>query len=101
MDKTKEQIRHEIEETRLRMGDTVDALLYRADVAGRTKESLNHSREKALETLGESRDVALESLEKARERALEYNRDHPAETRAVVAGLAVLAGLGIWAARRL
>jgi ElaB/YqjD/DUF883 family membrane-anchored ribosome-binding protein len=34
-------IRHEIEETRERMGDTVDALAYKADVKTRAKESVS------------------------------------------------------------
>ena len=33
-------IRHEIEQTRDRMGDTVDALGYKADVPARTKDSI-------------------------------------------------------------
>ena len=34
-------IRQEIEQTRERMGDTVDALGYKADVPARTKESIS------------------------------------------------------------
>jgi ElaB/YqjD/DUF883 family membrane-anchored ribosome-binding protein len=100
MDKTKEQIRLEIEETRERMADTVDALFYRADVPARTKESLSHTREKALESLAMSRDAALQSLDKAGERATDYGRAHPLEAKAAAAGLALLVGVGIWAARR-
>src|SRR3954454_5698750 len=36
-----EAIRSEIEQTRERMGDTVDALAYKSDVKGRAKESVN------------------------------------------------------------
>ena len=39
--KTQVAIREEIEQTRERMGDTVDALGYKADVPARAKESLN------------------------------------------------------------
>ena len=38
MEKDPEEIREEIEETRARMGDTVDAMGYKADVPTRTKE---------------------------------------------------------------
>ena len=36
-----EAIRSEIEQTRERMGDTVDALAYKSDVKGRAKDSVN------------------------------------------------------------
>jgi hypothetical protein len=65
MDKTKEQVRREIEETRLRMADTVDALMYRADVPARAKESFAESRQKAVE----------------------YGRSHPAYLGAAALGV--------------
>ncbi len=41
MGKEPDEIRREIEETRARMGDTVEALGYKADVPARTKESIS------------------------------------------------------------
>ncbi len=41
MGKDSSEIRREIEETRDRMGDTVDALAYKADVPSRMKESIS------------------------------------------------------------
>jgi gas vesicle protein len=43
------QIREEIEETRAEMGDTVDALAYKADVKTRVKESISDKRERLIE----------------------------------------------------
>ena len=43
------QIRQEIEETRAEMGDTVDALTYKADVKTRVKESISDKRERLIE----------------------------------------------------
>lgn len=78
MDKTKEQVRREIEATRLRMGDTVDALLYRADVPARAKESIAESRQKAVE----------------------YGRTHPAYLGAAALGLVLALALTRWARHR-
>jgi ElaB/YqjD/DUF883 family membrane-anchored ribosome-binding protein len=41
MGKDPDQIRREIEDTRDRMGDTVDALAYKADVPNRVKDSIS------------------------------------------------------------
>jgi uncharacterized protein DUF3618 len=43
------QIREEIEETRAEMGDTVDALAYKADVKTRVKESIADKRERLIQ----------------------------------------------------
>jgi phage tail protein X len=43
------QIRQEIEETRAEMGDTVDALAYKADVKTRVKESISDKRERLIQ----------------------------------------------------
>ncbi|MFL5897526.1 MAG: DUF3618 domain-containing protein [Solirubrobacterales bacterium] len=45
------QIRQEIEETRAEMGDTVDALAYKADVKTRVKESISDKRERLVEQI--------------------------------------------------
>jgi gas vesicle protein len=43
------QIREEIEETRAEMGDTVDALAYKADVKTRVKESIADKRDRLVQ----------------------------------------------------
>lgn len=45
------QIRQEIEETRAEMGDTVDALAYKADVKGRVKDSISDKRDRLVEQI--------------------------------------------------
>ena len=45
------QIRQEIEETRAEMGDTVDALAYKADVKTRMKESISDKRDRLKEQI--------------------------------------------------
>ncbi|MEA2510467.1 MAG: hypothetical protein QOG21_2549, partial [Actinomycetota bacterium] len=45
MGKEPEDIRNEIEETRARMGDTVEALGYKTDVKSRTKDSISSAKE--------------------------------------------------------
>jgi gas vesicle protein len=49
MGQESEQIRQEIEETRGEMGDTVDALAYRADVTSRVKDSIADKRDRLVE----------------------------------------------------
>jgi len=45
------QIRQEIEETRAEMGDTVDALAYKADVKTRMKESISDKRDRLVDQI--------------------------------------------------
>ncbi|HEU4974277.1 MAG TPA: DUF3618 domain-containing protein [Baekduia sp.] len=54
-------IRREIEETRERMGDTVDALGYKADVKSRAKESVSSTMGAMKEKVVGARDSAMES----------------------------------------
>jgi len=46
-----DRIRREIEQTRAEMGDTVDAIGYKADVKTRAKENLQEKRDSAKETV--------------------------------------------------
>jgi hypothetical protein len=50
------QIREEIEETRNEMGDTVDALAYKADVKTRVKESVADKRDRFVDQIKGSTD---------------------------------------------
>src|SRR4051812_12972567 len=49
MGEAPERIRAEIEQTRAEMGETVDAIGYKADVPARAKESIQHKRDAAKE----------------------------------------------------
>lgn len=53
MGKDSGEIRREIEATRARMGDTVEALSYKADVPARVKDAVNERVSTVKETLGE------------------------------------------------
>ncbi len=48
------EIRHDIEETRARMGDTAEALGHKADVPGRTKEAISERVESVKSTISGS-----------------------------------------------
>ena len=52
MGKDSSEIRREIEETRARMGDTVEALGYKADVPARVKDAVNDRVESVKGTIG-------------------------------------------------
>ena len=54
------EIRQEIEETRAQMGDTVDALAYKADVKTRVKESIADKRDRLCAGLAGAIEVAAE-----------------------------------------
>jgi hypothetical protein len=56
MDKDASTLRQEIEQTRERMGDTVEALAYKTDVAARAKDSVNDRVEAVRETIGNAVD---------------------------------------------
>ena len=52
MAQTSDQLRSEIERTRDEMGDTVDALAYKADVPTRTKEWLGDKKDAVMSKVG-------------------------------------------------
>ena len=54
-------IRGEIEDTRERMGDTVDALAYKADVKTRAKESVSEKMDSVKERITGAKDSVSES----------------------------------------
>lgn len=56
------EIRHEIERTRARMGDTVEALGYKADVPARVKDAVNDRVETVKGTIGEVVDSVKQTM---------------------------------------
>lgn len=56
MGKDSSEIRREIESTRARMGDTVEALGYKADIPSRAKDAVNERVETVKGTLGDVMD---------------------------------------------
>jgi aryl-alcohol dehydrogenase-like predicted oxidoreductase len=67
MGKEPEDIRNEIEETRARMGDTVEALGYKTDVKSRTKDSISNAKENVVGKVSEVRDSIVGSASSARD----------------------------------
>ena len=62
MGKDPDEIRREIEETRSRMGDTVDALGYKADVKSRAKDSITDKKERVVESVTNVKDRVVGSI---------------------------------------
>ena len=56
------QIRQQIEETRGQMGDTVDALAYKADVKERAKDSITEKKDKAVESIAQTKEKLVSSV---------------------------------------
>lgn len=65
-----EVIRRDIEQTRERMGDTVDALGYKTDVKSRAKESVTGKVEGVKEKLVGAKDSVTESVGGAKDSAM-------------------------------
>jgi uncharacterized protein DUF3618 len=59
MGETPDDIREEIEETRARMGETVEAIGYKTDVKSRVKESAAAKKTAVLGAIGESKDTVV------------------------------------------
>ncbi len=62
MGKDPDDIRREIEQTRARMGETVDALGHKADVKARAKESITEKKEKVVESVTNVKDRVVGSI---------------------------------------
>jgi Protein of unknown function (DUF3618) len=71
MGKDASEIRREIEETRTRMGDTVEALGYKADVPGRVKDAVNDRVETVKGTIGEVMSNVKDAVGGVKQRAAE------------------------------
>jgi len=59
MGQTPDEIRREIEDTRERMGDTVEALAYKADVKSRVKENVSEKKDSVLGTVSGAKDSVV------------------------------------------
>jgi gas vesicle protein len=64
-------IRKDIEDTRERMGETVDALGYKTDVKSRAKESVTGKVDSVKEKIVGAKDSAVESVVGAKDSAME------------------------------
>lgn len=59
------EIRQQIEETRSQMGDTVDAIAYKADVKERAKDSIADKKDRAVGTIANTKDRLFGSVNDA------------------------------------
>ena len=59
MGETPDEIREDIEDTRARMGDTVEAIGYKADVPSRMKESLDEKKDSLLGSITGRADAVV------------------------------------------
>ena len=62
MGKEPDEIREEIEETRARMGDTVEAIGYKADVKSRAKESITEKKDNIVSSVKNVKDTVVGSI---------------------------------------
>jgi gas vesicle protein len=65
MGEAPEDIRDEIEETRARMGETVEAIGYKADVKGRVKESVADKKDSVVGKLSSAKDAVVGKADSA------------------------------------
>jgi ElaB/YqjD/DUF883 family membrane-anchored ribosome-binding protein len=85
--KDPEQLREEIEETRRELGDTVEALAYKADVKARVREKIGATKESAAQKkddlMGKARAASPDSVSSGATQATEAARQNPVPVAAV------------------
>ena len=74
MGKEPDQLRAEIEETRERMGTTVDAIGYKADVPARTRESVVAAKDNVVGSISAAKDRVVGSIAGTRDSVAEAGR---------------------------
>jgi hypothetical protein len=94
-----DMIRRDIEDTRDRMGDTVDALGYKADVKSRAKDSVTGTVDSVKEKLVGARDTATQAapssgdLQQGAKRAVGIAQENPLGLAVGAVALGFLAGM--------
>ncbi|ADB50498.1 DUF3618 domain-containing protein [Conexibacter woesei] len=98
-------IRHEVEQTRERMGETIDALGYKADVKTRTKENISGKVDTVKERLGVATDKVSDATPDGQQvkqqagRAVGVAQENPLGLAVGAAALGFLAGMLIPSSR--
>lgn len=89
--KDPEQIREEIEATRRELGDTVEALAYKADVKGRVREKIGATKESAAQKkddlMGKARETSPDSVSSGATQVTQKAKDNPLPVAAIGAFL--------------
>jgi Protein of unknown function (DUF3618) len=95
-----QDIRSDIESTRARLAETLDAIEERLDVRKRAVEVWEESRDRALGLVSQGRDRGLSLVSQGRDRFDALRREDPALVYGVLGGAAVvLLGAGVLVAR--
>ena len=85
--KDPEQLRDEIETTRRELGDTVEALAYKADVKARMREKIASTKESAAQKkddlMGKAREASPDSVSSGATQATEMARENPLPVAAI------------------
>jgi ElaB/YqjD/DUF883 family membrane-anchored ribosome-binding protein len=85
--KDPDQIRDDIEATRRELGDTVEALAYKADVKARVREKIGATKESAAhkkdDLMGKARDASPDSVSSGATQATEIARQNPLPVAAI------------------
>jgi ElaB/YqjD/DUF883 family membrane-anchored ribosome-binding protein len=85
--KDPDQLREEIEATRREMGDTVEALAYKADVKARMREKIGATKESAAQKkddlMGKAREASPDSVSSGATQATTMARENPLPVAAV------------------
>lgn len=87
------KIRDEIEQTRAEMGDTVEAVVHRADVKERAKESLSERLDSAKGKVAGTASSVEGKAKRGAQRISSIGRDNPLGLALAGVGLGLLAGL--------
>ena len=84
-----DQIREEIEATRQELGDTVEALAYKADVKARVREKIESTKESATQKkddlMGKAREASPETVSSGAAQATQKAKENPLPVAAVAA----------------
>ena len=104
-DASVEEIQADIDKTRQELGQTVEALVAKADVKGRAKEKASDTKDRIAEKAAQTRDVVVEKATAAQSAAREALTDDAESVKsllpvaAAIAAIAVI-GLVVWRRRR-
>ena len=89
--KDPEQLREEIEATRREMGDTVEALAYKADVKARVRDKIGSTKESAAQKkddlMGKARETSPDSVAAGASQATQKAKENPLPVAAMGAFL--------------
>jgi ElaB/YqjD/DUF883 family membrane-anchored ribosome-binding protein len=85
--KDPDQLREEIEATRREMGDTVEALAYKADVKARVRDKIDATKESAAQKkddlMGKARETSPDSVSSGAAQAAQKAKENPLPVAAV------------------